>query len=203
MTIADVEYCRDNAEDCHEDITLARTLVDDAVREVRVISYLMHPPLLEEAGLRPALLSYARGFADRSGVDLHVDIAGDLGRHPQEIEITIFRIVQEALTNVYRHSGSQTAQICLKIKNRQIHLDIRDRGRGLPSCFEASGPNTMLGVGIVGIRERVKQLGGVFHIEGAPGCGTLLRIALPCVQSPASAASKMPLSESFNCGFVE
>lgn len=202
MTIADVEYCHDNAEDCREDIALARTLVDDAVREVRVISYLMHPPLLEEAGLRPALLSYTRGFADRSGVEVHVDIAGDLGRHPQEIEITIFRIVQEALTNVYRHSGSRTARIGLKIENREIHLAIQDRGRGLPPSFDASGPNAILGVGIVGIRERVKQLGGVFHIEGPAGCGTLLSITLPCMKSAPYAALQAPLPQSLNSAAV-
>ena len=88
-------------------------LADAAVREVRTVSYLMHPPLLDEAGLGPALRWYARGFAERSKIAVTVDIADDFGRASQDVEMTVFRVVQEALTNVHRYSGSSTA--CIRV----------------------------------------------------------------------------------------
>ena len=178
MSFGNVEYALSNKEDYRKDLLVARGLIEDAVREVRVISYVMHPPLLEDAGLGLALQWYVRGFSERSGVEVKLQVAPDLGRHSLEIETAIFRIVQEALTNVYRHSGSPIAIICLKREAQQIFLEIEDRGCGMPAHGkpEAKG---ILGVGIAGMRERVEQLAGSFHIESAPGCGTMLRITFP------------------------
>jgi len=153
-----------------------------AVQEVRTVSYLMHPPMLDEAGLSLALRWYARGFCERSGIDVKVEVPKDLGRQSQEIETTIFRIVQEALTNVHRHSGARAALIRLARENGQIRAEIRDEGRGLALPSPAQSANAPLGVGIAGMRERVQQLNGVFEFESAPGRGTTVRAILPLTQ---------------------
>lgn len=154
------------------------TLTEEAIREVRTLSYLMHPPMLDEAGLRSALRWYAKGFAERSGISVQVDIPDDFGRYGQQLETTVFRIVQEALTNVHRYSGSRSATIRLSRDDGFVYAIVRDEGCGLP------GPGLVdrglpPGVGIVGMRERVKQLSGRFEIESAPGKGTTVRVALP------------------------
>lgn len=153
-------------------------LTEEAIREVRTLSYLMHPPMLDEAGLRSALRWYAKGFSERSGISVQVDIPEDFGRYGQQLETTIFRIVQEALTNVHRYSGSRSATIQLSRDDVFICAIVKDEGCGLP------GPGLVNrrippGVGIVGMRERVKQLSGRFEIESAPGKGTTVRVALP------------------------
>jgi signal transduction histidine kinase len=163
-------------------LSAAVDLAEDAVREVRTISYLMHPPLLDEAGLPSALHWYVKGFGQRSGISVRVDIPDGFGRHGQEIETTVFRIVQEALTNVHRYSGSRTATIRLSRREGLICAEVLDEGCGLPAPTSASGWTVPLGVGIVGMRERVKQLQGSFEIESAPGKGTAVRVLLP-VQS--------------------
>jgi PAS domain S-box-containing protein len=154
-------------------------LAATAMREVRTISYLMHPPMLDEAGLGLALRWYAQGFSERSGIDVKVEVPKDLGRQSQEIETTIFRIVQEALTNVHRYSGARSALIRLARENGWIRAEIRDEGRGLALPSPAQSANAPLGVGIAGMRERVQQLNGVFEFESAPGRGTTVRAILP------------------------
>jgi len=152
-------------------------LADAAVREVRTVSYLMHPPLLDEAGLGPALRWYARGFAERSKIAVTVDIADDFGRASQEVETTVFRVVQEALTNVHRYSGSSTAAIRVRRERGRLLAEVQDEGCGLSVAI----PNSQAppGVGIVGMRERVQHLNGAFEIESTPGRGTIVRVTLP------------------------
>jgi signal transduction histidine kinase len=162
--------------------TLWRTsaeLTEAAAREVRTVSYLMHPPLLDEAGLAPALRWYARGFAERSKIVVRVDIAENFGRVSQEIEITVFRVVQEALTNVHRYSGSNTARIRIWRDDRELHAEVQDEGCGLTIAGVARGPHAPPGVGIAGMRERVQQLNGTFDIDSVPGKGTTVRVTLP------------------------
>jgi PAS domain S-box-containing protein len=202
MAIAEVEYSRDNDEADGKNLKIARGLVEDALREVRVISYLMHPPLLEDAGLGLALHWYVRGFSERSGVKVKLEIADDLGRHSQEIETTIFRIAQEALTNVYRHSGSPTATIRLMRDDQQIRLEIQDCGRGLPLGMEIAEPVGILGVGIAGMRERVKELRGKFQVESIPGHGMILRITLPVEKPTGSRQSINSSIELKNSGVL-
>jgi PAS domain S-box-containing protein len=156
----------------------AYELAEGAIREVRTVSYLLHPPLLDEAGLGPALRWFAKGFAERSAVDVRVDVPDDMRRPSQEVETTIFRIVQEAMINVHRYSGSSTAWIRLIQQDRQVVAEIHDYGCGLPPA-PARGSKTPPGVGIAGMRERVKQLNGVFELESAPGKGTTIRAILP------------------------
>ncbi len=143
-------------------------LADRCSREIRSLSYLLHPPLLKEVGLPAALRWCAEGFARRSGIAVEVDLPTDFDRLPLEVENALFRIVQECLTNVQRHSGSPTARIQLKRKPRWVALEVRDQGRGIPAgILNRSDAVESLGVGLLGMRERVRQLGGQLRIESS------------------------------------
>jgi PAS domain S-box-containing protein len=168
----------------------AREFADGVIQQIRTLSYLLHPLLLEEAGLASALRWYASGFAERSGIKVKVVMKGGFGRLPKETEISVFRIVQEGLTNVHRHSKSRLATIRLARANKTIHLEVIDRGVGMALPSAATGWNSPLGIGIAGMRERVKQLGGVFEIQSEPGHGTTIRVELPVGESSQAAAEK-------------
>jgi PAS domain S-box-containing protein len=163
-------------------------IADESIQEVRTLSYLLHPPLLDEAGLASALPWYASGFSQRSGIEMQVEIPEDLGRLPPEHEMAIFRVVQECLTNIHRHSGSRWGRIRLDSSNDRVTLEIEDAGRGVAADLTAGDCHGLaaLGVGISGMRERVKQLHGSFEIKSAPERGTTVRVVLPA--SPASVA---------------
>jgi PAS domain S-box-containing protein len=179
MTLSNLDHAHAENGDIRAHLQQARGLAEDAIREIRVVSYLMHPPMLDEAGLGPTLEWYARGFSDRSNIQATVEVKRDLGRFSQQIETTVFRIVQEALTNVHRYSGSHAATIRVVRSDDQVLVEIADQGCGLHSI--APGRNTRLGVGIAGMRERVKQLNGVFEMESRPGHGTTVRAVLPFI----------------------
>jgi len=157
----------------------ANQLADDSIRETRTISYVMHPPLLDEAGLEPALQWYLRGFAQRSGISVESDIQSGVGRFPREIETGVFRVVQEALTNVHRHSGARSAKVAVRKSASHLMAEISDSGRGLPRLRSAEYWGSPPGVGIAGMRERVVLLHGEFEIASKPGEGTRVRVALP------------------------
>ena len=157
----------------------ATQLTDETISHVRTISHLLHPPLLDEAGLYPALRWYARGFAERSGISTKVEMDENFGRLPQETELAIFRIVQEALTNIHRHSGSQDATIRIFREFQTARVEIEDHGRGMALPSAAAPKEVQLGVGTAGMRERVIQLNGTFEIKSEPGRGTTVCAALP------------------------
>ena len=146
-------------------------------REIRTLSHLLHPPLLEEAGLPSSLRWLVHGFAQRSAVEVRLEIADDLGRLSTELEITLFRIVQESLTNVHRHSGSPSASVRLRRSGPEVVVEIEDQGVGVPfevrERVEVANPGAV-GVGISGMRERLSQLGGKLEILRASP-GTLVR----------------------------
>jgi two-component system, NarL family, sensor kinase len=168
----------------------AREFADTVIQQVRTVSYLLHPLLLEEAGLGSALRWYASGFAERSGIKVKAVIASDFGRLPKETEIAVFRIVQEALTNVHRHSKSRSATIRLVRADGKVRMEVKDRGVGMARPSAATGWNSPLGIGIAGMRERVKQLGGIFEIKSKPKRGTAVCVELPVAESPQFAAEK-------------
>lgn len=143
-------------------------------RELRSTTYLLHPPILEDLGLEPAIRSFAEGYTSRSGVKVDLDIQEDLGRLPADIEATIFRITQEALANVQRHSGSKVARISLNRRLGEIELVVQDFGQ---AATEASG-TPRFGVGILGMEERVRQFGGRFEVLFGHD-GTRIRSVLP------------------------
>jgi PAS domain S-box-containing protein len=155
-------------------------LVEQCSRNVRTFCYLLHPPLLDEIGLLATLRWWAAGFAKRSGIRMELDIPKDLGRLPREIEMTLFRIVQECLTNIHRHSKSPTAAIRISRESGKIVLLIRDRGCGIPPGVVQHGSDGVasLGVGIAGMWERATQLGGRLEIDSGSS-GTVVKAILP------------------------
>jgi signal transduction histidine kinase len=151
------------------------------------MSYLLHPPLLDELGLESALRGYVDGYSERTGIRVDLDLPPRIGRLPQEIEVALFRIVQEGLSNVHRHSGSQTATLRLGRNLDQVELELADAGHGLHSGsleWDMTSPSR-IGVGIAGMRERARQLGGRLTIASSEA-GTTLHVVLPA----ASARSK-------------
>jgi PAS domain S-box-containing protein len=163
-------------------------LVQQLSRELRTISHLLHPPLLDEVGLASGLRSYLDGFAERSKIRVDLEIPDDLGRLPQDLETAIFRIVQECITNIHRHSESSFARIRISLSDGQISLGVEDIGKGIPpDKREAMDAGGTLGVGIRGMRERARQLGGTLEISSS-GEGTLVVARLPVSQNPLTAA---------------
>jgi len=144
-----------------------QSLVDQSLKEIRTLSYLLHPPLLDQSGLVSALQWYAEGFSKRSGIYVDV-IAQPIGRLSSDVETALFRVVQEALTNVRRHSCSETASIRLERRTGEVKLEIKDRGRGLPPIKESHSDGLFeLGVGIPGMKQRLRQLGGKLEISSS------------------------------------
>jgi PAS domain S-box-containing protein len=155
-------------------------LVTECSREIRTLSHLLHPPLMEEAGLPASLRWYVQGFAARSNVEVDLQIADDIGRLPTELEITLFRVVQESLTNVHRHSGSKIASIHLRRHGPEVVLEVVDKGIGVPPDMldrVSTSSAASVGVGIAGMRERLSQLGGSLELDSSPQ-GTLVRARL-------------------------
>lgn len=160
-------------------LTESTELIDSCLKEVRTISHLLHPPMLDEVGLLPAIRWYTTGFAGRSGIEVELDLPVTLHRLPTELETAVFRVVQESLTNVHRHSGSPTATIRLQAEPDRIHLQVIDQGRGIPHDklsfrHESATP----GVGLLGMRERLRQLRGELEIS-SNGQGTTVNAIIP------------------------
>jgi signal transduction histidine kinase len=178
----DVERLRQTAKT----IADSAALVQEMNQEVRTISYLLHPPLLDEAGLVSALRWYIDGFSQRSKIDVDLEVDEDFGRLSRELETGIFRTVQECLTNIHRHSGSPTAKIRLTRSDSAVRLQVQDRGAGIPTekLDQAAGAP---GVGIRGMRERLRQLGGTLEIN-SNGQGTVVEARLPIAFSSTAAA---------------
>jgi signal transduction histidine kinase len=163
-------------------------IVEEVTQEIRTVSHLLHPPLLDDLGLEYVLPWYADGFGRRSGIDVMVDVQADLGRLPHEIELTLFRIAQEALANVHRHSGSLSVSIALSRTADSATLVVGDRGSGMPPAVLEDVMGTVtapIGVGIAGMRGRVNQLHGALDITSGDQ-GTTIRAVLPLVGSTAS-----------------
>lgn len=166
-------------------------MLADLNKELRTMSHLLHPPLLDEVGLSSAIRWYVDEFTKRSGIATSLELAKDFGRANAELEVAIFRIVQECLTNVHRHSGSAKALIRLRRSNGAILLEIRDEGRGIApekkTLLLGSGP---VGVGMRGMRERVLQLGGTLEIE-SEDTGTTVRAMFPIAKSAPISAQRI------------
>jgi PAS domain S-box-containing protein len=156
----------------------SRELADDLSREIRTMSYLLHPPLLDEAGLASALQWYVDGFSQRSKIAVELDLPQDLGRLPRELELVVFRVVQEGLTNIHRHSGSPSASIRLTRSDSAIQFEITDRGRGIDPEKQRQMTAAKAGVGIRGMEERVRQFGGTLQIHSDLH-GTKVLVLLP------------------------
>jgi PAS domain S-box-containing protein len=162
-------------------ISNCSALAEDCIKEVRTISYLLYPPMLEEMGLRSAISWYLDGFAQRSGIQTTLDIDPDLPRLSRDVELAFFRVLQESLTNVHRHSGSPTVRVCLSMSPEFVKLEVADEGKGIPPEILTESKldsMTALGVGLRGMTERVRQLGGNFEVSASPQ-GTTVRATIP------------------------
>jgi PAS domain S-box-containing protein len=161
--------------------------IKQAISETRTLSHLLHPPFLDEVGLKSALREYVEGFAERSNIHVTLDLPANLERLPREQELCVFRVVQECLTNIHRHSGSRTARVQLARGADEIRLEVSDQGRGMSpdvrGKFQTGGSS---GVGLRGMRERVRQMGGALQVQ-SNGKGTSVTAVLPIrPQTPSS-----------------
>jgi two-component system CheB/CheR fusion protein len=164
-------------------------LIDEAFRDVRTISHLLHPPLLDETGLASAARWLADGFSERAKIQVEFKISGNLARMPQPVELALFRIIQESLSNIHRHSGAKKARILLAQTPQSVTLEIHDDGKGLPKDLLSGSSLRMnrVGVGILGMNERLSQLGGSLEIS-AEKSGTTVRAIIPIRQAAQTSA---------------
>jgi two-component system NarL family sensor kinase len=159
-------------------------LTDEAMKQVRTISHLLHPPLLDEAGLASALRCYIDGFSERSQIEVTLEIPATFSGLSEEMELSIFRVVQECLTNIHRHAGSPTAAIRITQNEACLRIEIEDAGKGIPPERESLlGLSAHTGVGLRGMRERLRQLGGTLQIQSI-GHGTQVIATLPVAPTP-------------------
>ncbi len=167
-----------------KDIADAQSFLQHLSQEIRTTSYLLHPPLLDESGLSSALSWYAQGLKERSGLDVDLRIPDKFGRLPADMELVVFRIVQESLTNVHRHSGSKSASIQVARGVDKIIVEIRDQGAGMSPEKLAEIQSQGSGVGISGMRERLRHFSGELIVE-SNGTGTRIVATLPTKEFPA------------------
>jgi len=182
-------------------LTESVALVHKIEDEIRTLSYVLHPPLLDEFGLRSALNWYAEGFSKRSGINVTVDAPHDLPRLSAEKETALFRVVQESLTNVLRHSDSSKARIKLRLHSERLQLSVEDEGKGIShQALEKIVEGTAAGVGTLGMRERIQQLGGTLKFN-ARAKGTQVVATLPLdLSEPAGADVEAPKSDASRNG---
>jgi two-component system, NarL family, sensor kinase len=165
-------------------LTEAHHLTEECTQELQTISHLLHPPLLEELGLDAALDTYIAGFIRRSGIQVKLNLPPALGRLPPETELVIFRVVQESLSNVHRHSGSRVAEVHLCRAGERLVLEVLDQGGGIPSkrlgaIWTQPGVH---GLGVAGMQQRLRHLGGELKLE-TTAQGTTVRALIPLSQT--------------------
>jgi PAS domain S-box-containing protein len=154
-------------------------LTEQSIKEIRTLSYLLHPPMIDEVGLAASLQWLVRGFEHRTGISVTLQAGEDLGKLSEPLETAIYRIVQEGLTNIQRHSGTSAAAVRLARQNDTVELAVEDQGRGIPLALRGQPiERVATGVGMTGMYERVKELGGVMRLHSDDG-GTRIAIAIP------------------------
>jgi two-component system, NarL family, sensor kinase len=181
----------------HLDAETQQTLSDSLVlnkeisAEIRTLSYLLHPPLLDELGLSSAARWYAAGFTKRTGIPIDIDVPQEIKRLSPDAEVAIFRVLQESLTNVHRHANTQKARLRISTTADEIKVEIEDYGKGIQLGKSKSPQESVarLGVGIQGMTERIRQLGGRLEITPGPKRGTLVTATLPLYSSQVTASS--------------
>jgi PAS domain S-box-containing protein len=169
----------------------ATEIMEQCISEVRTLSCLLHPPMIDELGLVSSARWFVGGLGQRSGIQITLNAPHSLPRLPEALELVLFRVLQEALTNVHRHSGASAAEVVIRQENDEVVLEVKDNGRGVPfgllARFDQTGSG--MGVGLSGMRERVQELGGRMKLE-SDSRGTLLRVAIPvALESAATEAA--------------
>jgi len=176
--ILDGILAKDSSPSMQQAAADASELVDRAIKQVRTISHLLHPPLLDEVGLISALRWYLEGLSDRSGIEIRLEVEPtDLSRLKPDIETAVFRIIQEALTNMFRHSGAHNGSVSVIEREGRILLTVRDDGKGIEEQVIQLRPDRV-GVGIGGMRQRVSELGGSLRLANA-NPGTIVEVVIP------------------------
>lgn len=187
LSVALLRQRLENDERTRKELSDIALLADQALQEIRTTSYLLHPPLLDEAGFASAARWYVEGFAQRSGVKVRADFSPEVERLPDVIETALFRVLQESLTNVHRHSGTSEVDVRFWRAAQTVILEVRDYGRGVPKeLLRRLGSARSSGVGLAGMRERVNELKGDLEIASADP-GTRLRAIVPLFSQAASA----------------
>lgn len=180
MNLSTIKSSSDHA--VKEAVEESIALTDQSIAEIRTLSYLLHPPFIDEAGLLTSLRWYAGGFERRSGISVSLDAPEDLGRLSAAMQTAIFRIMQESLTNIQRHSGSAVAHIRVVKQPEEIRVEIEDQGRGMPEHLRSERALASAGVGIAAMQERVRELGGRLEIHSHAE-GTTIVVVLPLTQA--------------------
>jgi len=190
MNLADVEKEKGKlSETAGKCVEASANLLQQVSQEIRTISHLLHPPLLDEVGLVSALKWYIDGFSERSKIEVSLDMPENFERLTNDLEISVFRIVQECLTNIHRHSESTKAAIRVALVEGHIRLEVRDEGKGIPPEKQDSlNSSGAVGVGFRGMRERVRQLGGTLEIRSS-AAGTIVLATFPRVAGRADSAN--------------
>jgi len=155
-------------------------IIEKSIAETRTLSHLLHPPLLDEAGFASAASWFVTGFSQRSGISVSLELPDDLPRLSEAVEIALFRVLQESLTNVHRHSQARSAGIKVEVDAEEISIEVTDTGCGMPEHIlqQLRGDGTKLGIGLAGMRERIHELGGTFDVASNED-GTTVRAAVP------------------------
>jgi signal transduction histidine kinase len=166
------------SEQDRELLIQAMNLTQQSTQELRTLSYLLYPPLLDDHGLAAAVNSYIQGFSQRTKIRVAVEISPDLDRCPRETELALFRVLQESLTNIHRHACSSEAWIRVRKESEKIFMEIQDKGKGFAMRAATAAPRAQTGVGIMSMRERLRELGGELTLESSPS-GTTVRAVLP------------------------
>lgn len=176
----------------------ARTLVDRSIADTRTLSHLLHPPLLDEAGFISAAKWYVEGFGQRSGIAIQLFLPEHVDRLPRRTETALFRILQEAITNVHRHSGSRAVEVRVTADDAKVVLTVRDYGMGIPrEILDRFWKSGNVGVGLAGIRERLKELEGTLEIESNLD-GTTLRATIPAAATVVDEPALRPSSGGYS-----
>ena len=165
-------------EKARQQLVRARELVEQSMQEIRTQSYLLYPPLLDELGLAAAMKQYIQGVAERSELDVELEFPPDFGRFSPEIELALFRVLQESLTNIQKHSGSSSAKICFVLKPGKLAMEVHDTGKGFRLAGSLNDRGAPMGVGVLSMRERIEELGGELNIQSGPN-GTTVQAVLP------------------------
>ena len=201
MTVASLEFSDPGNVALSRQLENINALVDDALREIRTTSYLLHPPLLDEVGIASAARWFVEGFAQRSGIQMTCDIDRGMERPTRDCELVLFRVLQESLTNVHRHAGASIAAVRLWLDTDHINLEVADNGGGISkerlthlSCTAVSA-----GVGIAGMRARVNELGGRLEIA-SDNTGTIVMAKVPVARPLLSTACEVSNVLNANSG---
>ena len=187
MAVASLQHAVNGTPGISRFIDDLNALADEALREIRTTSYLLHPPLLDEAGFASAARWFVEGFSKRSNIEVECDIPRQSERLSKECELVLFRVLQESLTNVHRHSRASAASVTLIMDQGRLELRVSDNGSGIEQTrlAQVNEPGRQMGVGVAGMRERVRKLGGRLELQSSKA-GTKVTVSLPMASAIAT-----------------